>query len=91
MINEQSGGVYCKHCSKCICPPRKRKNWHKESFILCEECQDDSVHIVFRPREESLETDFFVKHEDIPVLIQSLATAYRSHGGGPIVGEKIDY
>lgn len=74
----RSGGVYCSNCKKCICQPRLRKNYQKESWIICEECNVTEVlRMTFRPTEDSLITDFYIKYKDIPMLINELIRAMK--------------
>ncbi len=71
-MTDQSGGVYCKLCKKCIYQPRKRKNWQPEYWMICEECDVDVLNVDYRSREEALLTHFKVKYDDIPGLIDLL-------------------
>lgn len=66
------GGQYCEVCKKCIKPPRLRKTYQEDWLTTCEECDVDVLRISFRPREESLMTDFKIKYQDIPLLIKEL-------------------
>ncbi len=36
----RSGGVFCDICDKCICQPRKRKNFQRTSYITCDDCEN---------------------------------------------------
>lgn len=72
----KSGGVYCSQCKKCLAPPRRRKEFRPESFILCDDCDINILRITFRPRYESLLTDFKVKYEDIEGLIHTLTKVW---------------
>lgn len=66
------GGSYCKSCKKCITPPRLRKHYVEEWWTICEECEEDVLRVIFKPREDSLTTDFHIKYEDIPLLMEFL-------------------
>jgi hypothetical protein len=69
------GGSYCEVCKRCLSPPKLRKNYIDEWWTICEECEEDVLEIIFKPREESLNTRFKVKYEDIPYLISILLKA----------------
>jgi len=88
-MTDQSGGVYCKLCKKCICQPRKRKNWQPECWMICEECGIDVLTVDYRPSEDSLDTHLKVKYKDIPGLIDLLTLYYniekkKSTGTNPV-------
>ena len=68
----RSGAHYCEVCKKCTRPARLRKNFTPDYWHVCEKCETDVLHVTFRPREESLMTDFKVKFQDIPLLIRHL-------------------
>jgi|ERR1043166_1358484 hypothetical protein len=69
------GGSYCESCKKCISPPRLRKNFQPEWWTICDECGPDVVRITYRPLE-GIETDFKVRYDDIPRIINMLVDAY---------------
>lgn len=68
-----SGGQYCEKCKICIQPPRARKNFCPEYWTLCDKCKENTLHIAFRPSEDSLLTDFYIREEDLPLLIENLS------------------
>lgn len=79
VYSERSGGVYCENCNKCLAQPRKRKEFRAASYILCEECHSDVLQVAFRPSEESILTNFKVRHKDIPGLIVMLQRFCKDH------------
>ncbi len=72
----RSGGAYCTNCKKCITPPRVRKNFQKEWWTICEDCEPDVLKVIFRPCEDAPLTNFNVKFKHIPMLIKELERAF---------------
>jgi len=66
------GAHYCEICKKCTNPARLRKNFTPDWWHICEECEPDVLEVTFRPRPESLMTNFKIKYQDVKLLIKHL-------------------
>lgn len=51
-----SGGVWCSECKKCLSQPRRKKYAQPETFIVCEDCQDE-IEDKFLNKEEPKKTE----------------------------------
>jgi hypothetical protein len=74
------GGVYCEKCKKCICPPRLRKHYRDEFWMICEECQPTMLRVTYVPTKDSPKTDFVVEYQHIPNLIKLLEDEFKRKG-----------
>ena len=66
------GAQYCEVCKKCLKPARLRQTYQEDWWTICEECESDVLQVSFKPRQESLMTNFKIKYQDIPFLIKQL-------------------